>query len=94
MIHPTAIVHPGAKLGANVAVGVVARRPRVDGPIEAMVHFRIGKDGRLSALELVQPSGVAPFDLAALRAVEAASPFPPLPTSYRSDSLGVNLIVR
>jgi TonB family protein len=70
------------------------QRPRVGGQIEAMVHFRIGKDGRLSDLELVQPSGVAPFDLAALRAVEAAAPFPPLPTSYRSDSLGVNLIVR
>jgi TonB family protein len=69
-------------------------RPRVEQPIEAMVHFRIQRDGRITELELVTPSGLNAFDLAALRAVEAAAPFPPLPASYRSDSLGVNLIVR
>jgi outer membrane biosynthesis protein TonB len=33
-------------------------------------------------------------DLAALRAVQASSPLPPLPRAFREDSLGVNLIVR
>lgn len=70
------------------------QRPRVSGPIEAMVHFRIDKEGRISEVEVVQPSGVPAFDLAAQRAVMEAAPFPPLPRSYRSDSLGVNLIVR
>jgi TonB family protein len=69
-------------------------RPPVDQPIEAVVHFRIGHDGRISELEVIQESGLAAFDLAALRAVQNAAPFPPLPASYRSDSLGVNLIVR
>jgi protein TonB len=69
-------------------------RPRVEQPIEAMVHFRIHGDGRLTDLELVTSSGINAFDVAALRAVEKAAPFPPLPTSYRSESLGVNLIVR
>jgi len=69
-------------------------RPRVEQPIEAMVHFRIQRDGRITGLELVTGSGINAFDLAALRAVQTAAPFPPLPASYRSDSLGVNLIVR
>lgn len=69
-------------------------RPPVDQPIEAVVHFRIAHDGRISELEVIQESGLAAFDLAALRAVQNAAPFPPLPASYRSDSLGVNLIVR
>ena len=68
-------------------------RPPIDGPIEAQLHFRILKDGRLADLELVQGSAVNSFDLAALRAVQNAAPFPPLPTSYRSDSLGINLMV-
>jgi periplasmic protein TonB len=68
-------------------------RPGIDQPIEAQLHFRIGKDGTLSELDVVQASGTTSFDLAALRAVQNAAPFPPLPTSYRSDSLGVNLIV-
>ena len=68
-------------------------RPGIDQPIEAQLHFRIGKDGTLSDLDVAQASGTTSFDLAALRAVQNAAPFPPLPTSYRSDSLGVNLIV-
>jgi TonB family protein len=43
---------------------------------------------------VAQSSGYNSFDLAALRAVQNASPFPPLPRAYRQDSLGVNLIVR
>lgn len=70
------------------------QRPRTDRPIEALVRFRIGREGRVTGLELLQPSGNDAFDLAALRAVETAAPFPPLPASYRSDSLGIRLIVR
>lgn len=68
-------------------------RPPLERQVEAVIHFRILADGRLSDLELVTSSGVASFDLAGLRAVQNAAPFPPLPASYRSDSLGVNLIV-
>lgn len=68
-------------------------RPPIDTPIEARLHFRIFKDGRLAELEIAQPSASTSFDLAALRAVQNAAPFPPMPTSYRSDSLGVTLVV-
>ena len=69
-------------------------RPPTEGAVEVMVHFRIDKDGTIAELTVVQPSGHNPFDLAALRAVQNASPLPPLPRSYRKDSLGVNLIFR
>ncbi|MEM7050649.1 MAG: TonB family protein [Acidobacteriota bacterium] len=70
------------------------RRPSTGQPVEALVHFRIRRDGRLENLEVVESSGSSSFDLAGLRAVQNAAPFPPLPAGYRSDSLGVNLVIR
>lgn len=70
------------------------RRPSVQGPVEAVLHFVVEKNGTVRDLRVVETSGHRPFDLAAVRAVQNASPLPPLPRSYRKDSLGVNLIVR
>ena len=70
------------------------RRPSVQTPVEAVLHFVIEKDGTVRDLRVAESSGHRPFDLAAVRAVQNASPLPPLPRSYRKDSLGVNLIVR
>ena len=69
-------------------------RPPVGGGVEAILHFQIAEDGRISDLELLQSSGISSFDLAARRAVQRASPLPPLPRSYNRDSLGVRLVVR
>ncbi len=66
----------------------------IGGDIEAVVHFVINKDGSLAESRLVTSSGYNSFDLAALRAIRAASPFPPLPASFRHATLGVNLTVR
>jgi len=46
-----------------------------------------------SDLKISESSGYNSFDLAALRAVQNAAPFPPLPRAYSHDDLGVNLIV-
>jgi protein TonB len=70
-----------------------ARPPLGDG-VRAVISFRIERDGSLTDLEVSESSGYNSFDLAALRAVQNASPFPPLPRAYQHDSLGVNLIVR
>jgi len=70
-----------------------ARPPLGDG-VRAIISFRIERDGGISDLQVSESSGYNSFDLAALRAVQNASPFPPLPRAYRHDSLGVNLIVR
>lgn len=69
-------------------------RPTLGGDVRALIAFRIGRDGSVSDLRVAESSGYNSFDLAALRAVKNAAPFPPLPRAYRHDSLGVNLIVR
>jgi TonB family protein len=68
-------------------------RPPVGGEVRTVVFFRIQKSGQITDLHVEQPSGYNAFDLAALRAVQNAAPFPALPASYRHNSLGVNLIV-
>lgn len=69
-------------------------RPPVGAGVETIVHFRIERDGTVTDLRVATPSGVRSFDMAGLRAVQSASPLPPLPRGYRRDSLGVNLILR
>lgn len=69
-------------------------RPAVGGVEDALLYFRIRSDGTITDLRIKRGSGDETFDAAALRAVEASSPLPPLPKSYDKDSLGINLIVR
>jgi TonB family protein len=68
-------------------------RPPLGNEVKATISFRIQRDGSITEPQVAQSSGYNSFDLAALRAVKNASPFPPLPRQYRNDSLGVNLIV-
>ena len=68
-------------------------RPPIDG-VEAIVRFRIASDGTVSELQLIESSGVTRFDNAGLRAIELASPVPPLPRSFRKPSLGVTMRIR
>ena len=62
-------------------------------PIEtrARVRFTINRDGRVSRIELESSSGNSSFDRAALRALYAANPLPPLPPAYSKSSLTVHL---
>src|SRR5690606_7745766 len=69
-------------------------RPLVGSGVEAVLHFVIQRDGRITQLRVVNSSGLDSFDLAALRAVQTSSPLPPLPRAFREETLGVNLIVR
>jgi protein TonB len=68
-------------------------RPTLGSDVRAVISFRIERNGDLTDLEVAESSGYGSFDLAALRGVQNAAPFPPLPRAYRHDSLGVNLIV-
>jgi TonB family protein len=69
------------------------QRPPLGGDVEMVVFFRIAKNGQVTDLEIVQSSGYNSFDRAGMRAVQTAT-LPPLPASYRKDSLGVRLIIR
>ena len=77
-----------------VAIKSQWMRPKMGSGIEAVVHFRIREDGAVEDVRIAQSSGYNSFDLAALRAVQAAAPLPPLPRSYAKGSLGVNLIFK
>lgn len=69
-------------------------RPATADGVSTTLRFRIGKNGGVTELEVIESSGQPAFDRAALRAVLDAAPLPPLPVGYRHDSLGVTLIVR
>ncbi|HEX5715799.1 MAG TPA: TonB family protein [Thermoanaerobaculia bacterium] len=69
-------------------------RPSMGSGVKATIFFRIGRDGKMTDLQVEQSSGYNSFDLAALRAVQNAAPFPPLPRAYKHEDLGVHLIVR
>ena len=55
----------------------------------AVVYFRISRDGTVYDVNVKETSGDVTFDQNAIRAVQLASPFAPLPDSYEEDYLGV-----
>jgi protein TonB len=69
-------------------------RPALGGEVEAALFFRIRRDGQITDLRIVDSSGFNVFDLAGLRAVQQAAPFPRLPVSYPRSVLAVKLILR
>lgn len=66
-------------------------KPAAPPQTRALVRFRILRDGRLENIDLEQSSGLPSFDRAALRALYAANPLPPLPPAYGKQSLTVHL---
>lgn len=58
--------------------------------VRAVVGFRIGRDGGLSAVRMDEGSGMEFFDRSALRAVVLSDPLPPLPLGYTAPELGVH----
>ena len=75
-------------------IGSQWQRPALGADIEATIHFRIHTDGHISDVRVLQSSGYNSYDLAGLRAIQRAAPFPKLPQSFRHKSLGVRLILR
>ncbi|HEX9916350.1 MAG TPA: cell envelope integrity protein TolA [candidate division Zixibacteria bacterium] len=59
--------------------------------LNAIVYFRILKDGDVVDVKIEKSSGVGVFDKAALRAVISVSPLQPLPNEYTGEYLGVHL---
>jgi TonB family protein len=55
------------------------------------VYFKIYKDGKISVVEIEEKSGIGALDMAAVRAVQSAAPFPPLPYEYDEEYLAIHL---
>lgn len=66
--------------------------PGLRGNFQTTVFFKILRTGRISGLKIEESSGVRSLDLSALRAIQSAEPFPPLPREYEDDYLGIHLI--
>jgi protein TonB len=66
-------------------------KPAVPEGTNALLRFRIHRDGKVDRIELEESSGQPSFDRAALRAMYAANPLPPLPPAYGQDTLTVHL---
>ncbi len=48
-----------------------------------VIIFEIERNGAVPGLQLISPSGTQSFDHAALAAISASNPFPPLPKQFR-----------
>ncbi|MBI5234256.1 MAG: cell envelope integrity protein TolA [Deltaproteobacteria bacterium] len=59
--------------------------------LNAWLSIRIARDGALLDKNIEKSSGQKGFDESALRAVQMASPFPPLPEGLNEDSLEVGI---
>lgn len=57
-----------------------------------VVHFQILRDGTIADARIVVSSGLAFVDRAALRAVIASSPLPPLPADYARQDVGIQVV--
>jgi protein TonB len=75
-----------------IAVGTNWFKPAQVVPVEPVVRFQVERDGTVTDPEIEVSSGLPFVDRAALRAVMAASPLPPLPPEYTGSRLGVHLI--
>lgn len=66
-------------------------RPPAPEATRCRVRARVDRTGRLLEAGISQESGVPAFDRAALRAVFAAAPFPPLPQGFGGSTLTIHL---
>ena len=67
-------------------------RPPGSQEILAILHFRVGRNGEIIIDPETRPSsGNRRYDDAAVRAILAGQPFPPLPQGYRGNTLGIHL---
>ena len=61
---------------------------------QVTVAFEITRDGTARNPRVVVPSGVPSLDRSALRAIADASPFPPLPSSWREPAVTAQIVFR
>jgi TonB family protein len=66
--------------------------PGISGQFQTQVYFKIYRNGQIADLKVETSSGIPSFDLSALRAIQSAAPFPPLPSDYDGQYLGIHLI--
>ncbi len=61
----------------------------ITGRYLSVVYFRIYRNGTIGQLKLIRKSGNRYYDLSTLRVISEVKPFPPLPSDYPEQYLGV-----
>ena len=84
--YPYYFVQAFGKIQRNWSNPVAANQP-----LSCVIYFQIIRSGTTLSHEIEKSSGVPAYDRACLRAVQAASPLPPLPTDFRDDIIGIHL---
>lgn len=63
--------------------------PKINESKHVILQFEISKNGNLSSIKILESSNSCAMDTAAKKAVEAAAPFPPFPSSFKEDSISI-----
>ncbi|MDQ7006879.1 MAG: TonB family protein [Acidobacteriota bacterium] len=66
--------------------------PSTSAPRRVVIAFTIDRSGTVSGARVHVPSGYAPLDFSALRAVRSLGRLPPLPRSYERESLSARFV--
>lgn len=66
--------------------------PGVRGNFQTVVYFKILRNGQTTDISVKESSGVESLDMSAIRAIQRSTPFPPLPSDYDQEYLGIFLI--
>jgi TonB family protein len=66
--------------------------PGVSGTFFTTVYFKILRNGQVTDFKVKESSGIQSLDMSAQRAIQISAPFPPLPSDYEGDYLGIHLI--
>jgi TonB family protein len=67
-------------------------KPAQQVTVNPIVHFQIERDGTITDPRVLTSSGLPFVDRAALRAIIASSPLPPLPADYAGPRLGIQVV--
>lgn len=89
----------GAGFGSPYYLSLVFGRIRDtwDNPVQTSttlrvtIYFKILRDGQIMGAQLEKTSGIDLFDQSAMRSIVSSAPFPPLPTEYTGEYLGIHL---
>jgi TonB family protein len=84
--YPYYFVQAFGKIQRNWSNPVAANQP-----LSCIIYFKVIRFGTILDPEVEKSSGVEAYDRACLRAVQASSPLPQLPTDFRDDIIGIYL---
>jgi TonB family protein len=59
--------------------------------LRVTIYFKILRNGQIIEAQVEKTSGIDLFDQSAMRSIISSAPFPPLPTEYRGEYLGIHL---